>query len=709
MSGSVPRLNILGVNDISTVSAPVAINNPPKHCPKFWILAPKGKAGAIYHHADQIKTYYGDGAFDPTGPFYTHQNHFLQAAIAKANDCEVERLIPPDAPQKANLCVWLDVLPMQVPLYQLNADGTQVLDANGLPIPVAGNTKVSGYSVKVVVDSISGHTASESDSTIFGQRKSKAGNQASGGTTSTRYPLIEVWATGYGSYYNNVGFKLVAPNTSSSVQPLTQVMNGADLLAFMYRLIAINRPSAGASPQVVSTVDGSPYVDFCLKPGGINALTSATCYLGDIFTNAFNQATPGYTPVEGDLSNIKIYETYIKQVQQLLYTTEKANVTAGSDISATSTKDESYKINLFTARSTSNVPYVSVILNTSDADAVNIGESTNIYLQNGGDGTVASGAGGAYFDQMVATAVTKYADKNSREASAAVSPGNVFYDSGFSLSTKYALLNACYRHDAIVYASTYTVGGIALTMTMENAIAASLASRSRLIPESTFYGTDCFRVVIGGFHGKSEFASFVNGLDIPAETYQLLIWNCALMGASSGNWKPGNLYDNGQNDVNLLTAVSHLNVDFVGALTLESAWNNALNVPEPRNANLHYIGLPRTVYTNETSVLMTNLNAHICAQLQEIGRLLWVEFRGSLRYASDDQFIDAYNARARELTDASVFAGLATVTPVTTITGASALTGYTWDTNFEVQMRMGKTVNNFTISAMRAANTTTTS
>ena len=709
MAGSVPRIVNLGVNDLSSQPAPLAISAPPKHCPKYWILAPKGQAGAKFHHADRIKTYYGDGAFDPTGPYYTHQNHFLQAAIQEGNDCEVERLIPPDAPQKANVCVWLDILPTQVPLYQLNADGTQVLDANGLPIPVVGGAKTTGYILKVVVDSISGHTSSEADATVFGLRQSKAGNQTAGGTTSTRYPIIEAWATGFGAYYNNVGFKLVAPNTTSSSAPLTQVMNGADLLAFMYRLIGIRRATAGSSPQVMPTIDGSPYIDFCLKPGGINALTASTCYLGDIFTNAFNQNTPGYTPIEGDLSNIKIYDNYIKQIQSLLYATEKANTTPGSDISAVSAKDESYKINIFTARSTSNVPYVSVILNTTDSDAVSLGESTNIYLQSGGDGTVAAGAGGSYFDAMVATAATKYADRNSREASAAVSPGNVFYDSGFSLTTKYALLNACYRHDSVVYLATYTVGGPKLTMTMENAIASSLASRARLIPESTFYGTECFRVIITGLHGKSEYASFVNGMDIPAESYQLNIWNCALMGASSGNWKPGKLYDNGQNDVNLLTAVSKLNVDFVGALTLETAWNNALNVPEPRNANLHYIGLPRTVYSTETSVLMTNLNAHICAQLEEIGRLLWVEFRGSLRYETDDQFIDAYNARARELTDSTVFAGLAKVTPVTTITGASAATGYTWDTNFQVEMRMGKFVNNFTISAMRAANSTTTS
>ena len=706
MAGAYPHVNMQGIKDNSTTNVTVALPAVPRHCPRVWIYSPKGPVGKHFTSASVIASTYGSDAFDRTKQYYTHQNHLVAKLIEAGNSMEIERLVPPDAGPKANITVWLDVLPMTVPLYQRNSDGSYLTDINGNPQPTSPATTTTGYKVKVVVTSTAVGGPAVADSTTFGNKTSMVGDQTSSGITSTRYPIIEWWASSYGAAYNNAGFKLVAPTTSSTVQPLTSVANA--LGAFMYRLIAIRRDTTTSSPYVVGTINGDSYIDFCLKPNQVRTDTTAQVSLGDIFVNNYNSNTPGYTPVIGDVNGIKVYDSNIATVTALLYATEKNYTGAGSDFSVNPSIDESFKINLFTAKSTSNIPYYSILLNTSDANAVTIGESTNLFLGGGSDGSVASGAGGAYFDSLVATSLTKYSDTSTAEYNVEYSPGNMFYDTGFALTTKYAFSNPIsLRKDTVVHLSTYTVGGATLTQSDENSIAAALTTRLRLQPESTVFGTGTCRGIVLGRHGTDIQKKFVGNLQLPALLFQIARYNALLMGAENGVWNANYLYDNGEYGLNMITDFNNLNIGFTGVSAASSAWTNCLNVPQPKNYMDQFIPVIRTVTADETSVLLTNFNVYVCAQVETIGRQAWVTYSGSTRYTSA-QFISQVTNWWTNNLNASSFANIATFTPVVTITGYDQETGYSWSTKVKVALNNAKTNNTFWIEAYRQSDTTTT-
>ena len=681
MAGSNPQTVFTGAYDGSTKKASAVIPSAPKHCPKIWILAPKGPTVSLLEDPTQLPSTYGAKAFDNTSKFYTHANHLLASMMALGCVCETQRVIPPDAGVKSNFTLWLDLLPVQVPNYQRNSDGTYLTDANGRPQAVVGATTVTGYKPKLVVTSVTAGDPTMSDSTLFGNKTSMVGDQTAGGVTSTRYPIVEFWADSFGADYNLSGFKLIAPNSNSSVAPNTTLMNAIG--AYVYRLVAMRKATATSTPSQVNTVGGDSYFDFTFKAGQVNPNTGNNqVSLADIFKGQYTSVQAGYSSIYGDYSGIKVYSNYVNTVTGLLYAAEYAAASAngfvGSDLTQNPSMDETHKINFITAQSSSAVPYYAIIMNTTDANAVVCSESSTIYGQGGSDGTIAAATGGQYFDSLVQAKLANYADPNSIEANMKRSPGNVFYDSGFALATKYAFNNInAYRKDSMLYTAPYTVGGPALSNSDEVNIATALAARIRLMPESSVFNTPCFRACIMARHATDVNLPFVTGYQVPATLFWVARKNAALMGATSGSWNAANLYDNGQGDANIITDFVDWNVDFAGATTAATAWTACLNVPLPRDFSRQFMPVVRTVYSDPTSVLMSNLNAHIVAQLETAGYEVWAKYAGTV-HLTTDQFIVEVTQYAQSLAKSTDYASMMTAYPVVTITGNDKLLGYRW-------------------------------
>ena len=131
-----PMVIDLGTRDLSTRQVPQTPLEIPQHLPKLYLFAEKGPMGPTYVDFDRMSLtqLYGDDTFDQNKKYYTHQSVFIQAIASAGNNCVVHRLAAPDAKDTANVALYLDVLPTQVPLYVKSSDGSLDLDNNGAPI-----------------------------------------------------------------------------------------------------------------------------------------------------------------------------------------------------------------------------------------------------------------------------------------------------------------------------------------------------------------------------------------------------------------------------------------------------------------------------------------------------------------------------------------------------------------------------------------------
>lgn len=105
---------------------------------------------------------------------------------------------------------------LRVVQYERNADGSFVLDGlTGAKVPVDPAATVEGYKIKWVLT----NESTKANETKFGTQTQTAGDQVDGATQSVRYPILQFWASSYGSYFNLAGLRLSAPteNTATAV------------------------------------------------------------------------------------------------------------------------------------------------------------------------------------------------------------------------------------------------------------------------------------------------------------------------------------------------------------------------------------------------------------------------------------------------------------------------------------------------------------
>lgn len=132
-----------GAQDNSKGSLPVEPTRLCQHIPLWYVWAPRGTTGRFYGTAKEQVAMFGTEAFDEKGKYTNHHvklRNFLFAQGAPNNAAAViQRLIPKDNKVKANVEVWLDVLPTKVPKYARNSTGEIYTAQQG------GQKEIKGY------------------------------------------------------------------------------------------------------------------------------------------------------------------------------------------------------------------------------------------------------------------------------------------------------------------------------------------------------------------------------------------------------------------------------------------------------------------------------------------------------------------------------------------------------------------------------------
>jgi hypothetical protein len=680
-----PMTIFRGTDDQSTralVPEPVAV---PTHLPKIYIYAKKGPTTPQLVVGDSRVQMYHEDSFDLRKPYANHATVLSNIVNSQANQQMLQRVKPADAGPNSSLRLFIDVLPTMLPLYERAADGSFLLDEDGLKIPT-GQT-IAGYRVKFVADQVR-PKIDGSDS--FGQSGIVNGDQTdtTTGTQSQRYPIMDLRAPYFGSDGNNFGLRLWTANINSSSALDARIVQNEKVYPF--RIACAYRPDELSTTRIVETLGAEQFLELCFRPGTVDRNNDSLLYIGDRFLQAYENLE-GDRPTYGPFGEMKVYDAYIKQVLDLFYAAEMAHATPSDMSDFTGEDAEEYRFNLFGGSSSQGVPYFTYEIISGTGNALRLAETSTVFARGGSDGTMNDTA----FASLVAQEVAEYANPNSPLMDSAKFPESIMYDSGFPLATKRALCKfIAIRKDTFVVLATHDVLGVELTASQETSMAIALRTMLQMFPESDYFGTPVMRGMVVGRSGRLLNSQYTRKLPL---TLEIARKAAAYMGAADGSWKAGFAFDAAPlNQVNFFTDV---NVTFTPASVRNKDWDAGLVWVQNYDRRSLFFPALKTVYDNDTSVLNSFFTALICCELQKVGERAWRNFTGTAQL-TNSQLVERVNRFVTENTSGR-FDGRVQVRPNTYFTEADIARGYSWSLNIDLYAPSMRTVMTLALTARR--------
>jgi len=703
----------LGTDDQSARAVVPSADPIPQHLVKFLIRAPRGTTKPVTMGVGKLISMYGSDAFDVNGKFYNHQTRFLTAVGSTGSTVMVQRVVSQDAGVKSNIVVYIDVLSTQIPNYVRNSLGEKVIDPDTNDYKVNSNTPtIDGYKIKFITE----YQDSGSVNADIRTYASKPGTMTDGRTTSTMYPIMAGIAKYQGSDYNNIGFSiesLLYDDVDSDIVDETK--------SLPYKLALYSRTKAGSVPVVARSLYGEPSVQFSFKEKAINPKTGSRFDFEAIFgTQWYNETDELKTLKYEEYEDIHIYRKNLELVQGLIMSNEKTHINDDATVVwddglTSSTRqwfdfttadqdgidEEGYLLNLFTCKSSKNIPYFTVMVSddvatlTGKQKEVNITKNTPIFLNGGSDGTLTN----EYYESAVSIIMADYADSDSKVIDNAINVETVIYDSGFTVPAKEALMSfISVRNDTNLVLSTHVdeLGEKDLPLSEARAVAVALRTKLRLKPESEYFGTPVMRAVIVLGTGLMRDGSTYNRIPL---TYELAIKSARFMGAGDGKWKTVYAFDHGERAI--LEELVDVSPSFIPTGIKPTLWNDGIVTAQPKDRVQYFFPAIQTVYDDDTSVLNSWPNAFACGVLDRIGSDAWREFTGS-SFLSDSEFIYAVEAYCNERVS-GIFGGLLTVIPEVIIDSADEQRGYSFHLNIKLYANNMKTVMVYSTSAYRSS------
>ena len=677
-----PMVIQLGTQDLSTRQLPREAEAIPQHCPKFFLFAQKGPTTPQLVVGAERTNMYGDRTFDLRDSYATHATVFANLANAQGNSCMLQRVIPEDAGPKSNITMWLDVLPTKVDLYKRNTDGSIYYDASGAPTILG---QADGFKIKWV----STNDSTDVNLAVFGAAKISAGDQVdtSTGTQSQRYPIFELAVATQGAYGNNCGFRMWAPTTDSVANMPTKMMSEERAYPFYFAMI--ERETAIDSPTNVESLFGEQYTMVTMKPGVIDPNTEKQLYMGDILLDSYQNLTDVTYPIQlGNFGSLAIYEENLATLLAQFHAAEKTYIDDNYDFSEDA--EDIYLFNFLSGVTSNNVPYQTYQF-VDDSSSLRLSQYSNIYAAGGSDGTMTNDV----FASLVETEMARYLDANDEVQEVAVNVESIMYDSGFPLSTKYALCKfVAQRKDTFVILSTHTDGGATLTASEEYSLAIALRTRLQNYPESDYFGTAVMRGMIIGRSGKLRNSLWTKRLPLSAE---VLIKSAKYMGAGNGYWKNGSNFDGAPGSV--IDSMYDISITWVPCTVRNKNWDAGLNWVQAYDRRSFFFPALKTVYDDDTSVLNSYFTAMAIAQLNKVAHKCWREYSG-VSGLTNAQLIDRVNAFVTNNVK-DRFDSRYVVVPDAFISDMDELRGYSWTLPIKIYSPNMKTVMITSVQAYR--------
>lgn len=677
-----------GTRDLSTRAVPASPLTIPQHLPKFYLFAEKGPAGPAYIDFDSasLTQVYGDDTFDVNKKYYTHQTPYIQGAAAAANNCVIHRLFAPDAKDRANLALYLDVLPTQVPLYVKNSDGSVDLDENGLPVTQKDNQgnaiTVAGYKVTWVTDK----TVAPVGEYQRGLLTQRSGIQVDGETQSTQYPIFEFAAESAGEGGNKLAVKLYAGLQSDVLPFQTNILNDGKMYPFYFSLVKVVDQITGKTNAVLNSF-GSQYAKFVTKNNGIDPASGAVIDLKKVIGDQYIGLPAGQNTGLGDGY---LYQSNLDTVLELFYSAEKNIEDLHRDAVINNSEQNLHAFNFISFTSSNGSPYQTVKV-VDTANSVRLTKNTNLFLSGSTDGTISE----TLLDGLVIADMDNYNNSLHEYNDLVMHPESVIYDSGFGLDAKKAIAKFISRRkDTFVNLATYAHNAPSITLADQYSVAVALKTMLELYPESATFGTPVMRGTVTAGSGTLINSLYTKRVPL---TYEILYKSARYMGAKNGAWKNGFSFDRAP--LSVLSQIENIDVTWVPTSTRNTLWSAGLNFVLNYEIRRQFFPAIQTVYENDTSVLNSYFTAIAISYLNKVEHAAWREFSGSISLTNAQLEEQVNQFVADQVKDK--FDGKFVIIPDCKVTELDTVRGFSWTLNVRIYANNMKSVMTALITAQR--------
>ena len=726
-----PRVLSLGAEDTTRRLILKQAIPTPQHFPKQFIFGADGPLTPEPCDQDKAALLYGADTFNVKNPYYNHSTNHALGMVAKGNTIMYQRVVPPNAGPRANVTIWADVLPADIPQYVRNADGSKALDGLDEPIQkMVGSLGVTapGFKIKFV-RSVETVKTSDTDPTPlgFGIKTYRTGSQTGPGMvnvptprvdavtgapvldaagvqiidqvptlgtiTSQLVPVYELEVPFQTVKGNNRGHRLMPIVTENDSTFIDRFI--AKNRALPYSMQSISRATATSSSVIEKTLFGEAEVIVSFNKDAVDPVTDESLYAADVFVQAYqNLLDARYETVYGPFGRMHVYQNNIDTLLGQLHAAEVPLIVTSDPLNPneinynkydfTSSPNDKYLYNMFTGKSTKGYEYKSLMFVNTGADIVQFGPSTNIYCAGGSDGTMDN----ATFDALVEQEMDRYLDPSDPVQNAAWHNESIFYDSGVGVSAKLKMLNAmALRKDIKVILGTYVDGEPVLTIAQEIARATTLRQAARQFVESTYFGTPTCRAEIYPYSGLVRGSSYKKRV---STTYDIGSIFANYMGASNGKWKssgdPEGQYAGG-NIVRTIYDIRHV---WIPDTTRNRYWDIGLNFVLTEDRETFFWPAYKTVYDDDSSPLNNSLNTMALCTLNKKSQGVWRAFTGVSKF-DNPQFLRKVNEYFSKSVE-GIFDGRYEIVPDATKTEADLRRRFSWTLPVKMTCRDTNTV-----------------
>jgi hypothetical protein len=712
-----PRAELMGIDDKSGRTLQPEPLLLPSHLPFFFGWAQKGRSKPTLISGDRGVRLFGAKTFDLTSEYATHQTLFLNRARGNGNAVFFQRLKPANALPPASIVLWADLLVEPVVQYQRNPDGSVLTNAAGVPQPVmnAGNpVTVPGVTVQwlrselpkvnaagvtitqtMIDDFQSGDTSIDVTpvENLIGQLAPVAGTRTNvvAGTTSTRYPIFEFEADNFGSWGNNIGLRLQAltRRTQPSANESAAIMNKS----FPFSIQLVERDTNTALDRVIKTLRSDMLMEFMFKPGAYDNSTKAELNFGRIFKDNYTSDSNPIDPTYGPFNRFHVYTDLIQQIGVQALAAENA-----VDNSVAAGTENAFMVNLFDGRNLNGNHYKAIQVIGVQGGGLLLNAKATHLASGGSDGTITL----ANFDDLCNYELTNFGDTGYPLRSSALYPISSYWDSGFSVETKLAMLTPISRRkDIIVHLCDQDLQEPLNNGSEQASMIQYLYNAARMYPDSEVYGTPVCRVTV--LKGCAELVSStwrgVDGrMDVPYNL-EFLDKVSKYMGAGTGIWDGNANFT--RSPSNRITLFKNNNPDSL--VISEDArsidWSNGAIWVEPYDMRDAFIPAFQTVYDDDTSVLNSVKTVYACVELWKVMERVWRDLTGEDKY-TNDQFIKKSNEMLVART-AGRFDDNYVIVPDTRFEPIDENNGYSWTCIVKIYANNMRTHGKMTIEAWR--------
>ncbi len=705
-----PRSVLEGIQDVSGRAPVIAPDLIPTLCPQLFFFAERGDTLPNLLVGDGLTRMYGSKSFDLRSVYATHQTVLVNEVNAAGNRFFAQRLIPADAAPRATVALWADLLPTQVAQYEHNEDGSLKLDINGNTIPLLDDNDqpitAGGYNVKWIVNEVPKVNADGviitaqmindhvTDPTIditpvanvFGSQSPIEGDQADviTSTISTRYPIAELEISNVGAYGNLIGLRLSA-STAKSPQPNDNDLAN-ELRSFLYRIQFVESATSASTPLIWETTSGAQDVVFSFKDDAINPDTGVEYYLGGNVIQSYTDNVSDATPVYGPFGKLHVYDANFKELSSLIQASESALNGEVSDA-----EEDVYLVNPISCEDMNGNSYLSVKVIGASGGGVLFTPFATHFAKGGSNGTMNFDT----FDALVNDQLANWGYLEANLLDSARYPISAVVDTGFKLATKKNFFVPMGRRkDVAAFVATQDVSRPQNTVDEESSILVALRTAARLYPESEIYGTSTCRAFIIGQSGYLIDSTYKGLLPIVVELVAKL---SKYMGAGNGIWSNQDAIDKSPN--NQLTMFRDINMPFKPANVYARDWRNGLVWAQSYGRRANFVPAFRSVYDDETSILVSGINVLVACNLQRVAEEVWRDMVGDATL-TNEQFIEESDNRINRKVRGR-YDGRVVIRPETYFTEEDANNGFSNHCKIHMYGNNMKTQTTFTVVSHR--------